>query len=236
LRTEARMRGSPKLSQAIRVLRRLLGRVGREDAISYPWHGRVSVFHLLLAEFYLRRTTRKVVARVFPLLRRAYPTASRLALGNPAAVWRLTRPTGLRNRSYELIRLARAIVSRGRIGSDHDEIESLPSVGPYIADAILLYGLGHCHFPLDENVRRVLVRATRGSDPKANPRPYQDMSLVSTVRRLILGLPAESVKNVHRGILHVGWKYCRADPLCPECPLLSTCEYSRARPRRQRDK
>lgn len=209
----------------LRDLRESLLRVGSSHGNLYPWHQTQEPFHLLIAEFFLRRTTRTVVARVFPRMLQKYPTVESLAGADPEDVWNIAREAGLKQRTMRLPQVAKAVLEQGGIRPDRDAILSLPSVGPYIADAILLYAFNSPAFALDSSVQRVLCRAVTGADPKKNSDPYKDKVLLGTVTVLTVGLESADLRNLHQGLLYIAWGFCRPRPLCPKCPLQRTCKY-----------
>ena len=202
-----------------------LERAGKVHGYAYPWHKTKDPFKLLVAEFFLRRTTRKVVARVFPRVLNRYPTASLLARAHEGELLRLTYETGLRRRSRQLIELARAVLKNGGLRPDRKLLQSLPSIGSYIADAVLLYGYGVKSFPLDRNVQRVLTRVVNGNEPKGKVDAYNDGELFTAVHLLTGKVNAATTRDIHQGALYVAWTYCRSRPRCAPCPLVRACRY-----------
>lgn len=209
----------------LRDLRESLLRVGSSHGNLHPWHQTQEPFHLLIAEFFLRRTTRTVVARVFPRMLQKYPTVESLAVADPEDVWNIAREAGLKQRTMRLPQVAKAVLEQGGIRPDRAAIMSFPSVGPYIADAILLYAFNSPAFALDSSVQRVLSRAVKGAEPKKNSDPYKDKALSETVTTLTTGLESADLRTLHQGVLYIAWGFCRPRPLCPKCPLQKICNY-----------
>ena len=58
----------------------------------------------------------------------------------------------------------------------------LPFVGPYAADAVLLYAFEQALFPLDRGVQRTVRRAVLGNVESPPPDPYRDVELAAVTR------------------------------------------------------
>lgn len=210
----------------LRDLRESLLDVGSNHGNLYPWHQTQEPYHLFIAEFFLRRTTRTVVARVFPRLLQKYPTLESLAAADPEDLWTVAREAGLKQRTKQLPHVAKAVLEQGGIKLDREELLSFPSIGPYIADAVLLYAFNSPAFALDSSVQRVLCRAVVGVDPKKNSNPYKDKVLLGIITVIIVGLESADLRALHQGVLYIAWEFCRPRPLCPKCPIQHICKYS----------
>lgn len=181
---------------------------------------------MLVAEYLLRRTTRKVVDRVFPRLMEHYPSAEDLARAEPDELWSIAREVGLRKRTLGLIDVAMRVVEHGAVDPDREFLLSLPFVGSYIADAVLLYAFNVVAFPLDGNARRVLYRMIWGEAPPSKVEAYQDGELLRVSEQLVNGAPHPTrARELHQGMLYVAWASCRSRPLCPQCVVCQDCRY-----------
>ncbi|ABG05168.1 HhH-GPD [Rubrobacter xylanophilus DSM 9941] len=203
-----------------------LAALGIERGYSYPWHRAEEPFRVLLAEYLLRRTTRKVVARVYERVLSRYPSAAALATARDEDLWAVAREAGLRRRTLQLIEIARQIVQQGGVQPSRERLLDLPFVGPYIADAVLLYSFNERVFPLDNNVQRVLYRVMQGTHPPKSMDPYRDKALEQIADVLTKNLDAVRLRHLHQGILVVAWEVCRAAPICRACTLRTLCLYS----------
>jgi A/G-specific adenine glycosylase len=208
--------------ESIRVC---LFQLGKYHDGRYPWHRTKDPFHILVAEYFLRRTTRTAVSRVFEKVVQRYPTLEAVALADPESLWEVARELGLKQRTMRLPLVAKTVIESGGLKGDRAFLKGLPSVGDYIADAIMLYAFGSPTFPMDSSVQRVLIRLQTGKNPKKNSNPYQDTQLSGIVQELVLGTGARMHRTLHQGVLYVAWSFCRPVPLCQKCPLVSTCEF-----------
>lgn len=118
--------------------------------------------------------------------------------------------------------LACSIEKLGRVPDDRASLLELPGVGPYIADAVLLYSYGRLTFPLDAGLQRTLRRLYGISKPSAKD-PYRDSALGSLTEQLIESLTAGEVRALHQGILTVAWDNCRPSPNCEACFVANAC-------------
>jgi len=94
------------------------------------------------------------------------------------------------------------------------EFLQIHGIGEETADSILLYGLGKPVFVVDAYTRRVLER---------HGVPEARESYGSVQRLFMEALPeGPAVYNrCHALLVQVGKDFCRKDPRCGECPLLS---------------
>lgn len=226
--------GSGDVEGSAARVRTALIEVGRRHGGSFSWHRTDDTFEVLVAEYLLRRTTRKVVDRVFPRIIARYPTATDLAGSDPEELWALASSVGLRKRTLALREIAQKVVERGGMASgevDREFLLGLPYVGPYIADAVALYAYDEMTFPLDGNARRVVYRMMLGDDPPRALEAYDDQVLLTVSGHLSAGvLDPKGAREIHQGMLYIAWHSCRPRPLCPECLVRQDCLYGSAAP------
>jgi endonuclease-3 related protein len=101
---------------------------------------------------------------------------------------------------------------RAPLASVRAELLRVPGVGPETADSILLYAAGRPVFVVDEYARRVSARH------RLLPRfaSYEEARAFFETH-----LPSDPAlfNEYHALLVAVGKAYCRAVPLCAECPL-----------------
>jgi A/G-specific adenine glycosylase len=135
------------------------------------------------------------------------------------------RPIGLwRRRAAALKALAAEMVSRGgKFPSCEDELQTLPAIGQYVANAVLLFAHGKPRPLLDANMARLLERV------------FERRKLVDI--RYDAGLQAlahEFIRSrraieLNWAVLDVAALYCRqSNPQCLMCPLRNRCNYASA--------
>ncbi len=203
---------------------RLLGWFTR-CARKYPWRRRrASRYHKVVAEVLLQRTRADVVARFLPTFLERFPSWERLSSAGEEELGEFLRPLGLwRRRAASLKKLADEMALRqGRFPQSRVEIESLPGVGQYIANAVMLFCHGASEPLLDVNMARVLERYF---GPRTLADIRYDPYLQHLSRRVLLDADALSI---NWAILDLAALICTSrKPRCDECPLSPDCLYRR---------
>lgn len=201
----------------------------RKHGRCFPWREPgVSPFHILLAEFLLRRTGAMRVAAVWPHFARRYPNARSLVDVPEGELSLDLKPLGLyRQRARALKELAQAIEERhgGAVPAEEQALLALPHVGQYIASAIRVFAYGQRDAVVDGSVARFLRRFTGlslGTDPRRDPQ------LLIVARQIV---PVEAREHAY-GLLDFAATVCTpGKPKCRSCPLVYrscvTCTPSR---------
>ncbi len=179
-------------------------------------------YQRIVAEILLQRTKADTVARFFPTFVREFPSWKRLSLASVHRLQHYLRPIGLwRRRAVSIQALSREMAKRnGRFPPDREDIETLPGIGQYIANAVLMFCYGACEPLLDVNMARVLERFF-GPRQLADIRydPYLQ-SLAKSV--ITCRIPA----SLNWAILDLAALVCvYTDPRCNLCPLSRCCKF-----------
>jgi A/G-specific adenine glycosylase len=190
---------------------------------SFPWRKRsATLYQQILAEVLLQRTRAQVVARFLPKFLNYYPSWKRLATASEADLREFLQPLGLwRRRASSLLALAKAVAAKnGRFPKTRSEIESLPAVGQYICNAILLFANRRPEPLLDVNMARVIERCF-------GPRGLVDLRYdpqLQAVSRLVVSGPRAVIINW--AILDLAALICTERlPRCIDCPLRGRCDF-----------
>lgn len=207
----------------------------------YEEHGRpltwrepsATLFVQVIAEILLQRTPAERVDRALTRLVETFKTWEAIAQATDDDLEVHLKPLGLwRRRSAALRRLAAEMHRRGGVfPRDRDELESIPAVGQYIANAILLLAHADPQPLLDVNMARVLERFF---GPRHLVDIRYDPHLQKLSRAVLQGVDA---RRMNWAILDFAAAVCRiSTPLCKECPLKTRCLYFRqARPTSSRN-
>ncbi len=205
-------------------LRQVLLRWYEANGRSFPWRdeGR-SPYELIVTEVLLQRTRAGVVGEFWGGFFQAYPDWCKLAAATQEELSFFLRPLGLwRRRADTLRHLAQVMVCRrGCWPKQRDDLEDLPGVGQYIANAALLLCHDERHPLLDTNMARLLERYF-GSRKLADIR--DDPYLQELAYRLVrCGEP----KAVNWAVLDYAAMVCRPrNPECQDCQARGRCEYA----------
>lgn len=196
---------------------------GAYFATRYFWHASNDWYVLFLAEFFLRRTNRSTVARNLASFLKRFPTAQDLAQAEPVCVVEQAHWAGLRRRTAQLPFVVGRLLEKDAWTAD--ELETLPYIGKYAAEGIALYVFDQAHFPVDNNVTRVIGRFFGVSSPKQFQQAVIDVLHTAYGEAGLAGL-----KATHMGVLGIGWDWCRQNPKCNECPLAQWCAGAKGLP------
>lgn len=209
----------------LRGLRQLLLNWYAANGRSFPWRQRSATnYELVIAELLLQRTRATTVRPLFLSFVRDIPSWRSLARASDKRLMLHLKPLGLwRRRAISMRNLAKVLARQGsRLPRTRSEIESLPGVGQYIANAILLLCKRTPEPLLDVNMARVLERVFRTrllSDIRYDP------YLQTLAKRLV---DCRRSKDLNWAILDLGAMVCTSKiPRCTICPLSRRCAYWR---------
>jgi len=189
----------------------------------FPWRrSSTSNYQAITSEVLLQRTRAETVATFFPRFIREFPSWRRLSSANIRHLEQYLKPIGLwRRRANSILALAQEMSRRnGRFPKDREGIESLPGIGQYIANAVLLF----CHhLPqplLDINMARVLERVF-------GPRKLADIRYDPYLQHLALKIVrCKTPVQINWAILDLAATTCLGrKPRCNNCPLVSMCQW-----------
>lgn len=190
---------------------------GRE----FPWRRKsASKYKLVISELLLQRTRAETVANFFGVFISEYPSWKKLAEAKESEIGKVIQPIGLwKRRAPTLKQLAIVIVKRnGRLPRMRAEIEALPGIGQYIANAILLLCHGEPQPLLDASMARVLERVF-------GPRKLADIRYDPYLQELSFkAVQCKESKEINWAILDLAASKCLPKkPRCNACPLESMC-------------
>lgn len=190
----------------------------------FPWREEAASGYVkILSEVLLQRTRAEVVAGFLPEFVRQFPSWDVLATATEEDLQGYLQPLGLwRRRAASLEKLAREMArKKGKFPRTREEIEELPNVGQYIANAILLFCHGDPQPLLDVNMARVLERFF-------GPRKLADIRYdpyLQSLARMVVDTKDPVVLNW--AILDHAAMICKLSrPLCGDCPVMKRCKFA----------
>ena len=192
----------------------------RSNGREFPWRYTRNPFHILIAEVLLRQTQAARVVGPYIHLVTTYPDPASLAEADVDALRQWFRPLGLVRRADRLVECAHRLVRDygGQVPGNLRDLQSLPGIGRYSAQATLCMAFDYPVPMIDEGSGRVLRRVLglSGTGPA-----YSDTRLAETVGGLI---PRSHAREFNLGLIDIGSAYCHPrTPDCPRCPLLHDC-------------
>lgn len=181
----------------------------------------LSHYQYVIAEVLLQRTKAETIAKFYPSFLKGFPNWKALVNADVKKLERYLKPIGLyRQRSKRLKSLAQEMVNRnGRLPRDREELESIPFMGQYIANAVELIIFNQPSPLVDVNMSRVLERFF-GPRKMADIRydPYLQMLSYKIVEH-------KRAKEINWAILDFAATICKPKPLCDSCPLIKKCKH-----------
>jgi A/G-specific adenine glycosylase len=209
----------------IATMQRSLSAWFKLDGRAFPWRKHsASAYERIIPEILLQRTRAEVVARFMPQFLKRYPSWKRLATATETELQLFLQPLGLwRRRAASLMKLAQAVAAKnGRLPRNRQDVDALPAVGQYVANAVMLFRYGDPEPLLDVNMARVLERCF-GERTLADIR--YDSTLQQVAHRAVAG---PNAIQLNWAILDLGATICkRSSPRCSVCPLSRVCDFGR---------
>jgi A/G-specific adenine glycosylase len=181
----------------------------------------LSPYEYVIAEVLLQRTKAETIAKFYPLFLKAFPSWRSLADAETGKVEQYLKPVGLyRQRAKRLISLANEMVKRkGILPENREELEAIPFMGQYIANAVELVVFNQPSPLIDVNMARVLERFF-------GPRHLADIRYDPYLQKLSYNIVAHvSAKQINWAVLDFAALICRIRPLCFKCVLKTKCSY-----------
>ncbi|RXK60657.1 hypothetical protein ESA94_09340 [Lacibacter luteus] len=193
----------------------------KESGRSFPWRKKgLTQYQYIVAETLLQRTKAETIAKFYPQFIKDFPSWKALANTNLEKLETYLKPVGLyKQRSKRLVSLAQEMVKRkGRLPKERSELESIPFMGQYIANAVELIIFNQPSPLVDVNMSRVLERFF-------GPRKMADIRYDTYLQQLSYKIANhEQSKEINWAILDFAALVCRPKPLCFMCPVNRRCK------------
>jgi A/G-specific adenine glycosylase len=189
----------------------------------FQWRNkRLTRYQIVIAETLLQRTKAETVSRFYCQFIKDFPNWASLSEAETFKIERYLKPIGLyRQRAKRLKSLALEMVKRkGKLPKERSDLESIPFIGQYIANAIELFIHNKPSPLVDVNMARLLERYF-GERKMADIRydPYLQNLSYKIVNH-------KRAKDINWAILDFAALVCKAkNPICKFCPLNSSCSY-----------
>ena len=208
-----------------RWLRRRFGH-GRCARTQFPWRETQDPYQVLVAELLLQRTRADLVPAAFAAFLDRYP--HRPIGGATSRGSRLLRPLGFRTEALGFRGWGVELCARfgGGVPQTEEELMSLPGVGRYVANAVLVVGFG----PAGPCSTRTCFGCSSGAlgSARNRARPRDDDRLwefVASNHSLSRSTSRRARADRPRAVV------CRPRrPRCAECPLRARCSAFRSGP------
>ncbi|TCC97131.1 HhH-GPD family protein [Pedobacter hiemivivus] len=182
----------------------------------------LSNYQIIISEVLLQRTKAETVSKLYDQFITKYPDWDSLHNAILFDIETFLRPAGLyKQKASRLYMLAKYMVeNEGKLPKERSELNKLPFMGQYIANAVELQIFNKRMPLLDINMARVLERYF-------GPRKLSDIRYDPYLQDLALKIVDHSrSKEVSWAILDFSASICKKrNPLCCSCPLSKNCLY-----------
>lgn len=193
------------------------------DGRHFPWRNKgLTQYQIIIAETLLQRTKAETVSKFYRQFIKDFPSWITLARADTAAIEQYLQPIGLyRQRAKRLKNLAIEMLKRkGKLPRNRAELESIPFMGQYIANAVELIIYNQPSPLIDVNMSR-LVERYFGKRKMVDIRydPYLQQLSYNIVKH-------HKAKEINWAILDFAALVCKPKPKCNYCQFLKNCSYA----------
>lgn len=188
---------------------------------NFPWRKKsISNYQKVICEVLLQRTKAETISKFFPAFIKKYPSWKSITESSVAELEETLKPIGLyRQRAGRLHKLALEMKKRGgRIPNDYEELQTIPMMGQYIANAAMTVVHDQQYPLLDVNMARVLERYF-------GPRKLADIRHDPYLQALAYSIAdTDDAKQMNWAILDFAAVICQTQrPKCLKCVLSLSC-------------
>lgn len=189
----------------------------------FPWRNKdLTHYQLVIAETLLQRTKAETVSTFYKQFIKDFPNWAALANADTAVLEKYLTPLGLyRQRSKRLKKLAEEMVKRkGKLPRDRAELETIPFMGQYIANAVELIIYKQPSPLIDVNMARLIERYF-------GKRKMVDIRYDPYLQKLsYIVVNHEKAKEINWAILDYAALICKEiTPICNNCIFRAKCNY-----------
>ena len=194
----------------------------RNDHRSLPWREDKAPYHIWLSEIMLQQTRVEAVRGYYTRFLQNLPTIEALANADDEQLHKLWEGLGYYSRVRNLKKAAQVIMEKhgGKFPETHEEILSLPGIGPYTAGAIGSIAFNLKTPAVDGNVLRVMARLG------ADQRPVDTPAFKKEVTEALAAVYPDEAGDFTQGLMELGATVCGPDkaPQCEICPCKAFCK------------
>lgn len=194
----------------------------RKDHRSLPWRADQEPYHIWLSEIMLQQTRVEAVKGYYSRFLEKLPTIESLANADDELLHKLWEGLGYYSRVRNLKKAAQVIMQKhdGQFPKSHEEILSLPGIGPYTAGAIGSIAFNLKTPAVDGNVLRVMARLG------ADDRPVDTPVFKKEATEALAAVYPDDAGAFTQGLMELGATVCGPDkaPQCEICPCKAFCK------------
>jgi A/G-specific adenine glycosylase len=195
-----------------------------ENKRHFPFRGQTDPYKIWVSEVLLQQTQIARGVKYYERFVTRFPTVNDLAIATWDEFFPYFKGLGYYNRGRNMLKTAKIVANdyAGRFPETVEELQLLPGVGSYTANAIMSFAFHKDTLPQDTNINRILGRvflAVHSIDRKST-------NSEALLAKILLGYKRTSSSEINQAMMDFGWQICSAKkPYCMFCPLQSQCLY-----------
>lgn len=189
-----------------------------------PFRGLTDPYNIWVSEVLLQQTQISRGVEYYARFVERFPTVNDLASATWEEFFPYFKGLGYYNRGRNMLKTAKIVANdyAGRFPDTFEELQMLPGIGAYTANAIMSFAFQKTALPQDTNINRILGRVFLGVH-SIDRKTKKSEALLA---RLLLGYEKTSSSAVNQAMMDFGWQVCSAKkPYCMFCPLQAQCLY-----------
>jgi A/G-specific adenine glycosylase len=205
----------------IKYLQKALLNWYQKNLRKLPWRETKIPYRIWVSEVMLQQTQVKTVVSYYHNFIRQFPTIKKLAEADLQAVLKAWEGLGYYARARNLHKAANIVIKEhhGKVPKAYEDIRTLPSIGDYVAAAVLSIAYKKPYAVVDGNVKRVLARlfcVNETVNTSSSHKLFQEMATT---------LLEESKPDIfNQAMMEIGALVCKPEtPECALCPLTKYC-------------
>ena len=213
-------------TEQIGQIQKLLMEWYRRHLRRLPWRETDDPYRIWVSEVMLQQTQVQTVLPYYQQFLRDFPNVQILANAKLQSVLKVWEGLGYYARARNMHRSARIILEQydGIFPDSWDMLRKLPGIGDYIASAVLSIAFNQPYAVLDGNVKRVLARFYKISEPVNKSSSYKTFKAVADGL-----LDHRHPGTFNQALMELGALVCKPQkPDCDGCPLHSRCSANQA--------
>lgn len=146
-------------SQKKKFIEIVYGHYAKHKRSHLPWRKTRDPYYILVSELMLQQTQVDRVIPKYTAFIATFPSLSSLARASLKSVLRLWQGLGYNNRAQRLHALAQQVTAhyKGKLPKTSTELQELPGIGPYTANAIMAFAYNKPVLLIETNIRAVYI-------------------------------------------------------------------------------
>ena len=190
-----------------------------------PWRHKRTLYRTLVSEIMLQQTTVATVLQHFERFLLRFPDLKTLALASEEELLVAWKGLGYYRRAKNLKKIAEKIAQdwKGEFPNGLDELQLIPGIGPYTANALVAIGMDQPALAVDANLERVLARIY-GIKTAKGPRLQKQLAQLF-IEKKIVKERHHSFRALNEALMDLGRTICQANRVsCEICPVKKNCQ------------